>query len=773
MPLSFRGKNKKQIRNVLLVSFFIFSAAFMLHVGADATDLSGSGIGVMSAHADEISSVDRIGAWLWDKTIGAAVNGPLLVVNVLLYMFLQLLSLVLVLATTVFGWAVNPAATHNMLNMASVYTLWRMIRDFFNLFFILTILFIAFSTIFQVSAYNYKKLLWHLVLMALLVNFSFPVTRFIIDATNVPMYFFMENIFRDKSQADATQLFGTVFSSTNLRDILIPDFRTVATFSNAKSMTLQLLTSIIFMFLFSMSLLVLALLFLFRLVILTVLIIFSPVGYAGTAIPGFEKYAKQWWESLMKHAIFGPTAMLMLLVAITFLREFKVNQSVPTNSFSSFSKELTSDQSQADIISAMATSIVPIFLIWTAISVGQMVGVQGASGVTSWAQKTSKGLGRKFSGADSIQRNWKEYKKEREGRSSAKFAANNWGAKLGKNLNSKLDEVSASRTKSFDWKDPSTYRNVTSLETARARQARLRYLNHDLEAVNKAAKDNLLEQKSDDQIQEDHKNAVDKKDYKMIAATAGVMGARNMKVEQKALDMVREKYGKVGGIDSLVTKDVEKKLITSDPGRVLTTRDAAGNEVFNETKFKEMLSKGQIDRDKIAAHGWTENVTRLMNEEKKLDAKFLNDLSKKNPAAVAQIARSIDAEITRMSTFTGRMTPTQQAAHDKALTSLHVAHVNRTGDFHASATDSQRAAVFKKADADVLKNMGSAVLAVNAAVIAENMNAQQFGTTISKLAQDGTDVTNLLNNINGLRPPTRNAMKIQNALVNDNRLNTL
>ncbi|NTW29760.1 MAG: hypothetical protein HGA33_00595 [Candidatus Moranbacteria bacterium] len=394
MPLSFRGKNKKQIRNVLLVSFFIFSAAFMLHVGADATDLSGSGIGVMSAHADEISSVDRIGAWLWDNTIGAAINGPLFVVNVLLYMFLQLLSLVLVLATTIFGWAVNPAAAHNMLNMASVYTLWRMIRDFFNLFFILTILFIAFSTIFQVSAYNYKKLLWHLVLMALLVNFSFPVTRFIIDATNVPMYFFMENIFRDKSQADATQLFGTVFSSTNLREILIPDFGKVATLSNAKSMTLQLLTSIIFMFLFSMSLLVLALLFLFRLVILTVLIIFSPVGYAGTAIPGFEKYAKQWWESLMKHAIFGPTAMLMLLVAITFLREFKVNQSVPTNSFSSFSKELTSDQSQADIISAMATSIVPIFLIWTAISVGQMVGVQGASGVTSWAQKASKTLGK-------------------------------------------------------------------------------------------------------------------------------------------------------------------------------------------------------------------------------------------------------------------------------------------------------------------------------------------------------------------------------------------
>lgn len=766
---------QKNVTLLRLFSFtsFLFFVVFFLHFNFDGLFRSAMSSGrwmdawAAGSNGINVSSFDEGAGWLGDAA--AWLMQPLIyVANLLLWVFLGFTSLLLVLAVTIFGWSVDPAMSHNMLNMASVYTMWRMIRDFFNLFFILTILFIAFSTIFQVSAYNYKKLLWHLVLMALLVNFSFPVTRFIIDATNVPMYFFMESAFRDQTTAKPTQLFGTVFSSSNLRQLLIPNASEI----NGKfNMTLRLITNLVFMFLFSVSLLVLAVLFLIRLIMLTVLIIFSPIGFAGTAIPGFDKYAKQWWDSLMKYALFGPSAMLILLISIVFLKEFKMDQSPSQAALKGVAGDVTSSAANKDIAAAMATSIVPIVLIWTAISIGQKMGIEGAAGITSFAQKTSKGLGRKFSGADSIQRNWKEYKKEREGRSSAKFAANNWGAKLGKNLNSKLDEVSASRTGNFDWKDPSTYRNVTSLETAKARQARLRYLNHDLEAVNKAAKDNLLEQKSDDQIQIDHDNAVKKQDYKMVAATAGVMGARNMKVEQEALDMVREKYGKVGGIDSLVTKDVEKKLITSDPGRVLTTRDAAGNEVFDETKFKEMLNKGQIDRDKIAAHGWTENVTRFMNEEKKLDAKFLNDLSKKNPAAVAQIARSIDAEITRMNAVTG-LTPTQQAAHDKALTSLHVAHVNRTGDFHASATASQRAAVFKKADADVLKNMGSAVLAVNAAVIAENMNAQQFGTTISKLAQDGTDVTDLLTNIGrqGIGP---NADKVRNALTRDNRLNTL
>jgi uncharacterized protein YjiS (DUF1127 family) len=393
------SRQRKTNPNFIKISMFaafLFFAAVFLHVNFDASlQTSGSvhvmGVWAVEAPQAKVSGIDVVAQAF---TGGAAwLMQPLFwVANMLLWIFLQFTTLLLVLAVTIFGWAVDPAASHNMLNMASVYTMWRMIRDFFNLFFILTILFIAFSTIFQVQAYNYKKLLWHLVLMALLVNFSFPVTRFIIDATNVPMYFFMESAFRDQTSPQPTQMFGTVFSASNLRQLLVPPFDTI---NNGDSkITIRLITNLVFMFLFSVSLLVLAVLFLIRLVMLTVLIIFSPVGFAGSAIPGFDKYAKQWWENLMKYALFGPSAMLILLVAVMFLKEFKVDQSSSQATLQSVAGNVTSDAENKNVIAAMATSIVPIILIWTAISVGQKMGIEGAAGVTSFAQKTSKSLGK-------------------------------------------------------------------------------------------------------------------------------------------------------------------------------------------------------------------------------------------------------------------------------------------------------------------------------------------------------------------------------------------
>ncbi|NTW14744.1 MAG: hypothetical protein HGA38_00035 [Candidatus Moranbacteria bacterium] len=399
MTLPFSNRHKNGLRSFFAVSFFLLSALFVLHVGIDGSVFHpGDGSFFVTAQAAdgdaEVSVADKIGAWFADAVIGNAVKPFLWLINFALWIVLKFETLILIFATTIFGWAVDPTSVRNTLNMASVYTLWRMVRDFFNLFFILTILFIAFATIFQVHAYNYKKLLWHLVLMALLVNFSFPVTRFIIDATNVPMYFFMESMFRDNSSPNPTQLFGTVFSTSGLQQIMVPDFQDFyATFSDPSTMTTRLIISIIFMFLFSMSLLVMAVLFVIRLIMLTVLIIFAPLGFAGTAIPGFEGYAKQWWNHLFKYAIFGPSAMLMMLVAVTFLQNFK-NDQLGSGTFSNYSSNLTSTNDDKTLIASMAQTIVPIVLIWMAISTGQTAGIQGAAGITSWAQKTSKMAGK-------------------------------------------------------------------------------------------------------------------------------------------------------------------------------------------------------------------------------------------------------------------------------------------------------------------------------------------------------------------------------------------
>ena len=47
-----------------------------------------------------------------------------------------------------------------------------------------------------------------------------------------------------------------------------------------------------------------------RFVSLIFILITSPIGIAGTAIPGIAKYAKEWWSILFAQAFFAPVYFL-------------------------------------------------------------------------------------------------------------------------------------------------------------------------------------------------------------------------------------------------------------------------------------------------------------------------------------------------------------------------------------------------------------------------------------------------------------------------------
>ena len=115
--------------------------------------------------------------------------------KVLLWGILNLVHLLVLLSALIFDKVVGPDLFDTLLrNNGSVYVAWAMVRDFLNLFFMLALLFSAFSTIFQVEKYHLRKIIILLVVMALLVNFSYPITLFVIDLSNSAMYFFISLI---------------------------------------------------------------------------------------------------------------------------------------------------------------------------------------------------------------------------------------------------------------------------------------------------------------------------------------------------------------------------------------------------------------------------------------------------------------------------------------------------------------------------------------------------------------------------------------------------
>lgn len=289
-------------------------------------------------------------------------------------------------AAVAFAWTVDPATMtgeSGTLNLAAVYALWQFIRDFFNLFFILILLFSAFATVFQVQSFNIRNIFKNILLVALFINFSFPITRFLIDAANVPMYYFINDVLGNGTGKGGmfamSQMLG--YSGTG-----------AAVFTNVDGKDLApVLMGIVFIFLFSISLFVLGLMMVIRLIALTMLLIFSPIGFAAALIPGFEKAGREWWENFWKYALFGPSAALMLMVSIKFM-EAVATSGIWTNMMG-YATGATPDSNSASLLAQVVFFLIPILMIWFTIGMAGKSSLAGASVVVGLGYALPRAVG--------------------------------------------------------------------------------------------------------------------------------------------------------------------------------------------------------------------------------------------------------------------------------------------------------------------------------------------------------------------------------------------
>jgi hypothetical protein len=378
----FFSRNKKKKWLVFLLAFFLFSGAILAFIDTPSVfAMEGCTSNVLSAGVKKF-----LGCGTVLETIGDF--GGNIVVDTLKGAFRWLLLAVFTvvgilpsIAVTIFGWATNPtyiSGPSGLLNLPAIYEMWQFIRDFFNLFFILVLLYIAFTVVFQIQK-NFKSMLLSLVIAALLINFSFPISRALIDATNVPMYFFMNQMMASTNTVTAGDALGSALSASRLKGILVPDFGTAD--------IAQLLMAIIFMFLFSITLLVLSVMFVIRLIVLMVLVIFSSAGFAASIIPGMEQYSKMWWDNFWKYALFGPAAMLMLLIAVGF---FAVIGDENGNTFKAIENVAGDISSNKSFLASLAMFSVPIILLWMTIGLGQKFAIIGGDVISGYGKKLAK-----------------------------------------------------------------------------------------------------------------------------------------------------------------------------------------------------------------------------------------------------------------------------------------------------------------------------------------------------------------------------------------------
>lgn len=212
---------------------------------------------------------------------------------------------------------------------------YKMVLNLTNMIFIFILLYVAIGVILQFNASNVKKLLTHIIVAALLINFSLFMTKVIIDASNIFAMGFYNGI-QTEVRDDET---GKILSVGSISAAMMNGLRISSIFQSKDSIITKVdeskglnhLTITMVQFGGSALLLVtsfvyfaVAILFIMRFVTLLFYMIFSPVAFLGYVFPELEEYSKKWWKGLQNQALFAPVFMFMIYLIASMISSGKL-----------------------------------------------------------------------------------------------------------------------------------------------------------------------------------------------------------------------------------------------------------------------------------------------------------------------------------------------------------------------------------------------------------------------------------------------------------------
>lgn len=310
------------------------------------------------------------------------------VVGSIIYVFIWALGLVLIL---VMKGLILIASYQNFISSGAVQEGWTVVRDLSNMFFVVILLVIAFSTILHLENYSYKKWLPKLILMAVLINFSKTICGLLIDVAQIIMLTFV-NAFKDVAGGNLIEMLG-------IREIvtLAEGSDSVGFWQIVGAYVLGLIYMIIALVVITTMMMMLVM----RLVMIWIYVVLSPLAYLLAAFPGGAQYASQWWSEFIKNLIVGPVIAFFIWLSFAALQTGNYNDvgSVGTANISAEQEAFSGSIAKVDGAStpSMGTQAsTPGVLIKFVIGIGMLIGglkvaqqIGGAAGSVA-----GKGMGK-------------------------------------------------------------------------------------------------------------------------------------------------------------------------------------------------------------------------------------------------------------------------------------------------------------------------------------------------------------------------------------------
>jgi len=326
----------------------------------------------------------------------------------------------------------------SLYNAAGIKLGWEVFRDLANMGFIFILLYIAFMTVLQIGGVQTKRLIASVIIVALLVNFSFFATGFVIDVGNVIGSFIYQTL------TPGGVLLGTTLSEglniTELQNAPPGEF-------NGWGIFVFHFFAMIFLMMAGFVFIAAGLLFVQRTVMLILVLVSAPFAFVAAILPAGQTLWKKWVGALVGNTF----AVSVFLVLISVIVIITANESIfSINSLSGVRGNLASSinvGSGGTGLQGSAGAVINFAVLIGLLVAAHKASQAAAGGLSSFASKaagkiTGYGLGaagyagRKFIGGGA--RKFMENKaiSERLGKS-----------KLGRHIESGLSKTA---TSSFD-----------------------------------------------------------------------------------------------------------------------------------------------------------------------------------------------------------------------------------------------------------------------------------------------------------------------------------
>lgn len=500
-------------------------------------------------------------------------------------------------------------------NSPGVLTAWGILRDLANMALLFGFIFMGIATILDtgaVQSFTAKRALPSLLIFAILMNFSLFTCEALIDVSNALSSTMYSQANTDPCIGQEANgiltaekctinygLAGHVMQSTGLAGIWGIKADTSAAADAVTYFGLALFATIGAIVFFAA-----AIMLAIRVISLTLLMVVSPIGFAGMAIPPLRNMAGNWWQRVIHQAFYAPIMLLLILISLKIADSFTGGSDAGINNALGNSNLATAVINQdTSVMGIILVFMLVIGFMIASLIVANRFGAAGASAAVTAGKKIvlgSYGFAGGVAGRNTLGRssNWAQ----------KKYNASVASGRLQFLAGTVVDDMAVGALKKpQDWRFGSTKNFKEKKEHHEARHKELAKLER-LQEINKAP--------TDEKMREAVKKLTDAEIAESDAIKKG-----GEQLERIARALSSEKFEKLMGNDKI--SDDRKDAM----------RNARFRDLHEAVKEADAAAKAFEDDPKNTA------LQETYNEKQKALSRMANSLNGKD---IGQLASSTE-----------------------------------------------------------------------------------------------------------------------------------